>query len=434
MFADRYDLALSTASAAARDAYVQGCALALTFYPGAIEAFERALVADPGFSLAHAAKAQVLMREGNVVAARAALAAAKDLATGLSLREISHINYFDLAFAGQTDAAIDALYAHLAIWPRDALVLATAANPNGLIGASGRIGQKHQIATLMDSLAPHYGDDFWFLAHYAMALSEDGQLAAARTKIQRSVAANPNNAHGAHGFAHVCYESGEADTARAYLSSWLATYPRDGFFHGHLNWHLSLCEIEAGNWTEALSVYRDAIALDRHSGGPQQRVSDGAAFLWRSELAGHPRDAAAWRAMYDYATSKLPSPGSGLADLHVILAHAVMGDDAGLHSLSRRMEDMARAGRYPSGSYLPTLSRGFAAFERGDFFSAIEVLAPLAAANERIGGSRAQHDLIDFTLLKAYLEAGRAEEARRLLGARRLGASGVPVAGRAWEG
>jgi tetratricopeptide (TPR) repeat protein len=243
------------------------------------------------------------------------------------------------------------------------------------------------------------------------------------------VAANPNNAHGAHGFAHVCYESGEADTARAYLSSWLATYPRDGFFHGHLSWHLSLCEIQAGNWTEALSVYQDAIALDRHSGGPQQRMSDGAAFLWRSELAGYPRDAAAWRAMYDYAASTLPSPGSGLADLHVIVAHAVIGDDAGLHSLSRRMEDMAREGRYPSGSYLPTLSRGFAAFERGDFCSAIEVLAPLAAENERIGGSRAQHDLIEFTLLKAYLEADRTEEARRLLSARRLGASAVPVAG-----
>jgi hypothetical protein len=125
----------------------------------------------------------------------------------------------------------------------------------------------------------------------------------------------------------------------------------------------------------------------------------------------------------------LPSPGSGLADLHVILAQAVMGDDAGLASRSRRMEAMAREGRYPSGSYLPTLPRGFAAFERGDFCAAIEALAPLAAENERIGGSRAQHDLIEFTLLKAYHEADRAEEAKRLLSARRPGASGVPVAG-----
>jgi tetratricopeptide (TPR) repeat protein len=429
MLADRYDLPLSTACVSARDAYVKGCDLALTLYPGAIEAFDRAIAADPGFALAHAGKAQVLMREGNVAAARAALAAAKDVAAGLPAREANHITYFDLAFAGRTDAAIDALYGHLTEWPRDALVLATAANPNGLIGASGRIGQKHQIAALMDTLAPHYGDDWWFLAHHAMALSEDGQLAAARPKIERSVAANPNNAHGAHGFAHVCYETGEPDTARTYLSSWLATYPRDGFFHGHLSWHLSLCEIQDGNWTEALSLYRDAIALDRHSGGPQQRMSDGAAFLWRSELAGLSRDAAAWRALYDYANGALPAPGSGLADLHVILAQAVMGDEAGVDSRACQIEELARAERYPSGSYLPALSRGFMAFERGDFTGTIEMLAPLTAENERIGGSRAQHDLIEFTLLKAYLSAGRLAEARHLLSTRRPGASGVPVTG-----
>jgi len=429
MLADRYDLPLSTRSIEARDAYVQGCDRALTFYPGAIEAYDRAIAADPGFALVHAGKAQVLLREGNVPAARAALAAASDLAAGLPSREASHIAFLELVFAGRTDAAIAALRAHLATWPRDALVLSTAANPNGLIGACGRIGQKHEIATLLDSLAPHYGDDFWFLSHHAMALSEDGQLAAARPKIERSVTANPDNAHGAHGFAHVCYESGEPDAARAYLSGWLPTYPRDGFFHGHLSWHLSLFELQAGNWDGALRLYRDAIALDRHSGGPQQRMSDGAAFLWRSELAGHPRDAAAWRALYEYANSALPQPGNGLADLHVILALAVMGDEAALDVRARRMEALAGEGRYPSGSYLPSLSRGFAAFERGDFIAAIDALAPLAGQSERIGGSRAQHDLIEFTLLKACLDAQQPEHARRLLLARRPGASGVAIKG-----
>lgn len=47
LIADRYDLPLSTASAAARDAYVQGYDLALTLYPGAVEAFDRALAAAP---------------------------------------------------------------------------------------------------------------------------------------------------------------------------------------------------------------------------------------------------------------------------------------------------------------------------------------------------------------------------------------------------
>jgi Flp pilus assembly protein TadD len=157
------------------------------------------------------------MRQGDIAGARAALDAAKDVSAGLPDREASHIGFFDLIFAGRTAAAIAAFYAHLTAWPHDALVVASAANPNGLIGTSGRIGQKHQIAMLMDSLAPHYGDDFWFLSYHAMALCEDGQLAAARMKIEKSVTTNPNNAHGAHGFAHVCYESGDPETARTFL-------------------------------------------------------------------------------------------------------------------------------------------------------------------------------------------------------------------------
>ena len=429
MLADRYDLPLSTMSPAARDAYVQGSDLALTLYPGALEAFDRAIAIDPSFAMAHAGKGQVLMRQGNVAAGREALATAKNMAPSLPEREASHIAFFDQVFSGRTGAAVAALHDHLTAWPRDALVVAVAGNPNGVIGASGQVGQKRQIAVLMDHLAPHYGDDPWFLAYHAMALSEDGQLASARRKIERSVTANPTNAHGAHGFAHVCYESGEPDTARAFLSCWLARYPRDGFFHGHLSWHLSLVELQAGDWAEALRLYRDAFAIGRHSGGPQQQMSDATAFLWRSELAGYPRDLTAWHAMYDYSRAELPRPGSGLADLHVILAQAVVGDDAALGARAGLMETLACEGRYPSGTYLPELSRGFVAFERGDLPAAIEALARLHGQSERIGGSRAQHDLIEFTLLKAYIDAGRLEEARRLLSARRSGASGVPVDG-----
>jgi hypothetical protein len=60
--------------------------------------------------------------------------------------------------------------------------------------------------------------------------------------------------------------SGEADAARAYLSSWLATYPRDGFFHGHLSWHLSLLQNPGGQ------LERSFIGLSgRHRARPVQR-------------------------------------------------------------------------------------------------------------------------------------------------------------------
>src|SRR5581483_9703168 len=123
MLADRYDLGLSTASAVARDAYVEASDRALTFYPGALEAYDRAIAADPGFAMAHAGKAQVLLRQGDAAAARAALAAAKDVAGGVSEREASHIGFFELVLAGRADPAIAAAYAHLASWPRDALIV-----------------------------------------------------------------------------------------------------------------------------------------------------------------------------------------------------------------------------------------------------------------------------------------------------------------------
>src|SRR5689334_23163326 len=96
MLADRFGLSLSTSSAAARDAYVDASERALTFYPGALPAYDSAIAAEPGFALAHAGKAQVLMREGNVAGARAALGAAKELVAGVSEREASHIAIFDL--------------------------------------------------------------------------------------------------------------------------------------------------------------------------------------------------------------------------------------------------------------------------------------------------------------------------------------------------
>jgi tetratricopeptide (TPR) repeat protein len=161
MLTDRYELALSTASSAARDAYVEGCEAKLTMYPGAIEGFDRAIAADPGFALAHAARAHVLLERGEAAAARTAIAAANSLAAGLSGRERSHVAFFGLLVAGDADAALAALRRHLNAWPRDALVLGTTAFTNGLIGSSGRAGQKRALLDLLDRLAPSYGDDWW---------------------------------------------------------------------------------------------------------------------------------------------------------------------------------------------------------------------------------------------------------------------------------
>jgi hypothetical protein len=429
MLTDRYELPLSTASSAARDAYVQGCEAKLTMYPGAIEGFDRAIAADPGFALAHAARAHVLLDRGDAAAARASIAAANSLAAGLSAREASHVAFFDLLAAGDAEAALAALLGHLNAWPRDALALGTTAFTNGLIGSSGRAGQKRALLDLLDRLAPSYGDDWWFTAHHGMALSENGQRDAARPKIDRSLAQNPSNPWAAHARAHLCYEEGDANAARAFLASWLTTYPRNGLLYSHLSWHLALGELEAGDTAAALRLFREAFSPDVHSGPPRGNVNDAVSFLWRWELAGHPRDAEAWRMMHDFATGAFPRAGAAFSDMHIALAQAVAGDDVALEARERQMTELARDGRYPSGPCVPAVARAFAAFERRDFAAAIDALEPIAGELERIGGSRAQLDLVEFTLWKAYLGADRPNDARRLLSVRRPSPSGIPVAG-----
>ena len=231
------------------------------------------------------------------------------------------------------------------------------------------------------------------------------------------------------GYAHLCYEEGDPDAARAFLPAWLATYPRSGLLYSHLNWHLALGHLEAEDAAAALRLFGDTFAPDVHSGPPRGKLNDGVSFLWRWELAGHPRDTDAWRVMYAFVTAAFPRAGVAFSDMHIALTEAVAGSEAALKARARQIDELARDGRYPSGPLVPAVSRGFAAFERRDFSATIDALKPMAGELERIGGSRAQLDLVEFTLLKAYLGADRSDDARRMLNRRGRGSSQLPVAG-----
>src|SRR5204863_793991 len=187
------------------------------------------------------------------------------------------------------------------------------------------------------------------------------------------------------------YEEGDANAACAFLASWLTTYPRNGLLDSHLSWHLALGELEAGDAAAALWLFREAFSPDVHSGPPRGKLNDAVSFLWRWELAGHPRDAAAWRVMHDLATSAFPRAGVAFSDLHIALAQAVAGDEAALATRTRQIDELARQGRYPSGRCVPAVSHAFAAFERRDFTAAIAALEPIArklpGELDSIGGS-----------------------------------------------
>lgn len=167
MQTDRYGNALSTSSGTARDHYVDGVDKFLAAMPGVEDAFEAAIAADEGFALAHAALARSRQIAGIGGDAKTPITRAKDLAAGASARERNHVGVFDLMIAGQGPAAYKAVRTHLTEHPRDALITQTCVGVFGMIGFSGQPGRESEQLAFTAGLAPHYGEDWWFLCQHA---------------------------------------------------------------------------------------------------------------------------------------------------------------------------------------------------------------------------------------------------------------------------
>jgi tetratricopeptide (TPR) repeat protein len=424
MLTDRYGFALSTASAEARDAYVAGVDLALSANHGAEEAFRRAIAGDDGLAVAHAALARTLQIQAKAAEAKAAAARARELASGLPHREKSHAIALATTVDGGSVAGLAAVKEHLATYPRDAMVLAPCTGVFGLIGFSGRPGREAELLALLDPLAGAYGDDWWFTSAHAFAQVEVGLIDRALAAIERSLALNPRNANGAHIRAHVYYESGERPAGLAYLEEWWRDYPKQSLLHCHLSWHIALWLLELGRAQEAWAFYRAHLHPGASTGPPINTLTDAASFLFRAEMAGESRDPELWRELSQYAAQWFPSPGVAFADVHGALAHALAGNSEAL----AKIIDGARG---PAKEIVAPISRAFRAIGSSDWAAASTELETVMAAHERVGGSRAQRDLIEYALAVSLLRAGRVAEARRLLQTRRLASrtSSWPIRG-----
>lgn len=425
MLKDRYGNDLTTASPAARDAYVEGVDSLMSATPGMDGWFQKAAEADDGFALAHISLARAKQLLGRGHEAKAPLARARELAAGATPREQSQIAIFEKILTGQAMPALEAIQVHLKEWPRDAMALAPATSVFGLIGFSGRVGREVEQLAMIAPFEKHYGDDWWYRTQLAFAQIELGQFDEGLKNIESSLAAYPKSAHGAHIRGHLFYELGEREAGLAFLADWMKDYPREGLMHVHNHWHLALWSMETGRHADAWRIYETALRPSA-AWGPQVNVAtDGPAFLLRAEMAGQERKPELWAELGDYATKWFGKPGLSFVDMHTVLAYAMAGDSA-------KLAGFLDNPRGSAGDMVPPMARGFDAFAKGEWNRAVSELEPLLDTHERLGGSRAQRDLLEYTVAAAKLRGGAKEEARAFIEKRRpynARGGGFPLAG-----
>ena len=72
-----------------------------------------------------------------------------------------------------------------------------------------------------------------------------------------------------------------------------------------------------------------------------------------------------------------------------------------------------------TGELVTAIARAYQAIVQQHWEEAIHLLTSSMADHARLGGSRAQRDILEYSLLAALLKLGRKEEAKRLLILRR---------------
>lgn len=409
---DRYGNTLSTTSAAARDAYVEAVDLFLSAQAGVDTAFERAIAADPGFALAHVSLARFRQASGDGRGAKAAMAPVASLQAGLTGREAAHVDAFSKLIGGDGPGAYAAIRSHLLEFPRDAMIAQTCMGVFGMIGFSGQHGREAEQLAFTTSLAPHYGDDWWFLCQHAFAKVEAGQTAPAMAMIQKSFALNQKNANAAHIHAHVQYEAGETKAGYAFVDEWRKSYGKGGMLHCHISWHVALWALEHGDEAKMWQVLDTDVAPGTTWGPALNVITDTASLLYRAKVAGVDIPTARWVDLSKFAQKIFPKPGIAFGDAHAAIAHAFAGET---DALNRLKTDAAG----PAGDLVRRLAEAFEAIAAERWDDAILHLTPAMAEHERLGGSRAQRDLLEYAYLNALLKQGAVTEAQRLLALRR---------------
>ena len=425
---DRYGLELSTASEVARDAYVEGVDRMLAADAGVEARLGAAVDADPDFALAHIALARQHHLNARGGEARDTVERAVELASGASEREQRHVDILSKVIGGRIPESLELTKEHVAEHPRDAFVLAPSCGVFGSIGFSGRVGREPEQLERIEPLAAHYGDDWWFLTVHAFALVEMGEWERGREMAYRSLEQRPSNSHAAHTLIHALFEGGADAEALGFLGDWIPESDRGSLLHCHNWWHYALLLMTTDRTDDAWEAFRSN-CLPGTTESPSINVfTDSSSFLWRWELAGNPRDDATWQTVREYYEESFRRP-IVFVDSHAALAYAALGETDQLQATIDVLQELGEAGKLPAEATAASLSRAYAAFASERWSEVIDQLEPLLPQVVRIGGSRAQRDLVTNTLLAAYVRADRPDDARAFLAGVQDRQPSRPVAG-----
>lgn len=404
---------LTGANAQALASYLQASHELLCLVDDPLASAEHALALAPEMAMAHVLKAwlNLLGTEpaGYAIARQVCAGAA---ALPADARERGHLQAADALAHGRWREAALRLEDLSLQYPRDLLALQIGHQLDFFRGDSRML--RDRIARALPAWDAGVPGWHALLGMHAFGLEETGDLDAAEAEGRRSVELEPRDSWGWHAVAHVHEMRRRPRAGIDWLRPNHAHWAPGSFLATHNWWHLALYHLELDEVDEVLRLYDEAIGAAGST--LVLDLIDASALLWRLHLRGVDVGAR-WQPLAERWQPLATRSDYAFNDLHAMLAFVGAGREVEQQAL---LAAQRRALENDTDNALFLREVGHPAtcavhaFARGDFAGAAALLRPVRSQAHRFGGSHAQRDLLDLTLIEAALRAGERALAQGL--------------------
>jgi tetratricopeptide (TPR) repeat protein len=415
---DHHGLDYSGASPAAAGLY-QKALDAFHCYAGApFDHLDAALADSPQFVMGHLLKAYMTAigsNEGMRGYAGKSFAAVCGLP--MNTREAGHAAAVGALLEGEIRSAARILEDVAIASPRDLLALQVGQTMDFLLGDSrmlrDRIGRARATAWTPDMPGYHA-----VLGLHAFGLEETALYDRAEAAGREAVDLEPRNNWARHAVAHVLEMQDRRLEGVQFMRDDAAVWTEDSFFQVHNWWHTALFHLGLGETDAVLELY-DGPIFGEPSGFAFDML-DAAALLWRLRLRGVDVGGR-WAALADAWTPHRVGLNA-FEDVHAVMAFVGAGRDAeadaAVTAIARAIQGKGDNAMFSNDVGLP-VAQAVLAHGRGQYGRAVELLRDVRNRAGRFGGSHAQRDLLDLTLIDAAARAGDTALERALVAERK---------------
>jgi tetratricopeptide (TPR) repeat protein len=409
--------ALTGASPESAAYYQQALKLLLCYIGDPLAETEAAIATSPRMPMGYALKAWLHLlgtEPGGLAIARAALQSAKALPA--NRRETGHLRAIASLVEGGWHEAADTLEDLSIQFPRDPLALLAGHQLDFFTGDARML--RDRIARALPAWSDGMPGYHALLGMHAFGLEETGEYARAEASGRRAIELEPRDGWAQHAVVHVMEMQGRHADGIAWMRADPDAWSRDSFFAVHNWWHLALFHLDLGEPEEVLRLYDGKI--DAKASTIVLEMIDASALLWRLHLRGIDVGRR-WESLADRW-----EPIAGAANYAFNDAHAMMAF-VGAHRPAAAcivLEAQLAAMDAPGDNATFTREVGYPvalalrAFGEGDYAQCVSLLRPLHPIAHRFGGSHAQRDLLDLTLIEAALRDGQHALASALIAQR----------------